>query len=177
MQAPICEVCLRSELLCAGCADKLNRGELSQAEIDVCRALYAMSDKMKGLKEVRLRKVIDTAGLGQPSERPSVLLLIAGTGDGGRLVGKGGAVVKALAKQFDKSIRVLEEAHDMRAFAAGLLAPAAIAGIDTVYGRDGESFRIRLPEAHRHRITIAPETATAVLSGIYSRRIELAFEP
>lgn len=167
MQAPICEVCLSSELLCAGCADKLARGELTQPEIDVVRALHGMSEKIRSLKEVRLRKVIDS----------NVLLLVAGAGDGARLVGKGGAVVKELAKTFGKSIRVLEEKPDMRSFAAELIAPAALLGVNTVYKKDGQSFRLRVPETHKRRLALTPETISAILGSLYGRQVDISFEP
>jgi transcription antitermination factor NusA-like protein len=167
MQAPICEVCLNSELLCAGCADKLARGEIAQAEIDVARTLYGMSEKIRSLKDVKLRKVIDS----------DVLLLVAGAGDGARLVGKGGAVVKDLAKTFGKSIRVLEEKTDMRAFASELISPAALLGINTVYRQEGESFRLRIPEVHRRRLAMSPETIVTVLSSLYGCKVEIVFEP
>lgn len=167
MQTPICEVCLSSGMLCAGCADKLARGEITQTEIDVVRTLYNLSEKIRSLKDVNLRRVIDA----------DVLLLVAGTGDGARLVGKGGAVVKELAKQFGKSIRVLEEKSDMRSFANDLISPAALLGINTVFKADGESYRLRVLEAHRRRLQMSPETITAVLGGIYDRKIELVFEP
>jgi len=167
MQAPICEVCLTSELLCAGCADKLSRGEISQTEIDVVRALHGMSDKIRSLKDVRLRKVIDS----------DIILLVAGAGDGARLVGKGGAVVKELAKTFGKSIRVLEEKPDMRTFAVELVSPAALLGINTVYRPGGESFRLRLPETHKRRLALTPEAITTVIGNLYGCRVEIMFEP
>ncbi|MBU5558024.1 MAG: hypothetical protein QW751_02600 [Candidatus Aenigmatarchaeota archaeon] len=167
MQAPICEVCLSSELLCAGCADKLSRGDITQTEIDVVRALYNMSEKIRSLKDVKLRKVIDS----------NVLLLVAGTGDGARLVGKGGAVVKELAKQFGKSVRVLEEKNDMRSFAAELISPASLLGINTVFRADGQSYKLRVPEAHKRRLAMTPETITMILKSLYGKDVELSFEP
>ncbi len=167
MQAPICEVCLNSELLCAGCADKLARGDITQADVDVARTLYTMSDKIRSLKDVKIRKVIDS----------NVLIIVAGAGDGARLVGKGGAVVKDLAKTFGKNIRVLEEKPQMRAFAAELITPATLLGVNTVYRQDGESFRLRVPEAHRRRLVMAPEAISAVLTSIYSCKTEIIFEP
>jgi len=154
-------------MLCAGCADKLARGEISQAEINVVRVLYNLSDKIHSLKDVKLKKVIDS----------DVILLVAGNGDGARLVGKGGAVVKELAKQFGKSIRVLEEKSDMRAFANELVSPASMLGLNTIFHKDGQSFRMRVPEVHRRRLQMSPETITSILSGIYGSKVEITFEP
>jgi transcription antitermination factor NusA-like protein len=152
----------------------MNTGKMSQIELDVSRFLHNLSNEIHSLSEVRLRRVIalDSAGDG----KPSVLLLIAGDGDGARLVGKSGAVVKALAKQFGRSIRVIEESPNIRIFVNNLLSPAIVTGINTVWRSGSELYRIRVPESHRRRLAIAPEIVPQIIQGLYSAPTELVFE-
>jgi len=165
MRAPLCEVCLSSEILCQGCAGKLERGELTQTEVDVSRFLWNMGDKLHSLREATIRKIIDS----------DVLLIVAGRGDGAKVVGKGGAVVKALAKRWGKSIRVLEE-NEFRPFVAELLHPLTVRGVNTLYTPDGEVLRVRLPAAQKPRSMITPEGFSAMMQQLYGRRAELLFE-
>jgi len=165
MRAPLCEVCLSSDILCQGCSGKLEREELSQVEIDVSRFIFALSDKLHSLKEATVRKVIDS----------DVLLIVAAKGDGAKLVGKGGAVVKALAKQWGKSIRVLEE-NNFKAFTAELLLPLTVTGVNTLFTPEGEILRVRLPTNQKPRSMITPDGFSVMMQRLYGQKAELLFE-
>jgi len=165
MRAPLCEVCLSSDILCQGCAGKLQTGELSQMEVDVSRFVFGLSDKLHSLKEATIRKIIDG----------DVMLIVAAKGDGAKLVGKGGAEVKALAKQWGKSIRVLEE-NEFRQFVSELLHPLTVTGINRLYTPDGEILRVRLPAAQKPRSIITPEGFGTMMHKLYGQKTELLFE-
>jgi transcription antitermination factor NusA-like protein len=165
MQAPLCQVCLNSDILCGGCSAKLASGELSQTEIEVSRFIHRLSDKIKSLQEAKLLKVIDS----------EVLLLVAGKGDAAKLVGKGGAIVKALAKRYSKSIRVLEE-KEFRPFLTELAQPLAVSGFNTVYTADGEMYRIRVPATQKQKQHISGATLAEVAQKLFGKKVELVFE-
>lgn len=165
MRAPLCEVCLSSNILCQGCSGKLEQGELSQADVDVSRFVWGLSEKLHSLKEATIRKIIDG----------DVLLIVAAKGDGAKLVGKGGAVVKALAKQWGKSIRVLEE-NDFRTFTAELLHPLTVTGVNTLYTPEGEVLRVRIPTAQKPRSMMTPEGFSSMMQKLYGQKAELLFE-
>ncbi|MEM5814245.1 MAG: hypothetical protein QXD77_00305 [Candidatus Aenigmatarchaeota archaeon] len=165
MQAPLCEVCLKSDILCGGCAAKLNNGELSQTEIEVSRFIHRLSDKIKSLQEAKLLKVIDS----------DVLLLVAGKGDAAKLVGKGGAIVKALAKKYDKSIKVLEE-KEFRPFMTELIQPLAVSGFNMVYTPEGETYRIRVPSGQKQKQHISELALADIAQKLFGKKVELVFE-
>ena len=113
MKAPICEICLRSSLLCSACKEKIDNGKISDTEVDVLKFLFRLSDRVRSLADIRIIRVIDS----------DIILIISGKGDAAKIVGKGGSVVKALAKEFGKSIKVIEEAGDFKDFLSKLLSP------------------------------------------------------
>jgi len=166
MQTPICEVCLKSKILCSACQEKLDKGFVSKTEVDVLRFLYNLSGDMKSLRDVRISRVVDCG----------VLLIIAGRGDAARLVGKGGSVVKALAKQFKKSIRVLEEATDFKEFIAELLSPSPVNGINTLYKDNEEIYKIRIPAVEKSHLIFTPENLSEIISNFYNLKAEIVFE-
>jgi len=165
MQAPICEVCLNSDILCGGCAAKLESGELSEIEVEVSRFIYKLSDKVKSLKEAKLLRVIDS----------DILLLVARKGDGAKLVGKGGAVVKALAKKYGKSIRVLEE-NEFKPFVTELLQPLSVTGFNIVYTPEGEIYKVRVPASQKQKQHLSELGLAEIVKKIFGKKIELAFD-
>jgi transcription antitermination factor NusA-like protein len=166
MQAPICEVCLKSDILCSACQEKLNRGEANKTEIDVSRFLYKLSEKMRSLKDVKILKVIDCG----------VLLIISGRGDAAKIVGREGAIVKKIAKEFRKSIRILEEAPSFKDFVEELISPTPINGINTLYKENEEIYRIRISNLQKGHLMISPEIFSKIISNFYNVKAELVFE-
>jgi len=166
MQTPICEVCLKSNILCSGCQDKLNTGKISQKDVELSRYLYALSEKMRSIRDIKILKVVDCGSL----------IIITGIGDAARLVGRGGVVVKKIAKDFKKSIRILEEATSFKDFVENLLSPAPISGINTLYKEDKEVYRVKIPSIQRNSVLINPEIFSQIISNFYNLKAEIVFE-
>jgi transcription antitermination factor NusA-like protein len=166
MQTPICEVCLKSNILCSGCQDKLNTGKISQKDVELSRYLYALSEKMRSIRDIKILKVVDCG----------TLIIITGIGDAARLVGRGGVVVKKIAKDFKKSIRILEEAPSFKDFVENLLSPAPISGINTLYKEDKEVYRVKIPSIQRNNVLITPEIFSQIISNFYNLKAEIVFE-
>jgi transcription antitermination factor NusA-like protein len=166
MQTPLCHDCLTSKSLCDKCSDNLKNKIITQEEIDVLRFIYYLSNKTHSLRDIEIVKVVDKG----------ILLIITGRGDAARLVGKGGSVVKLIAKKFKKSIRILEEASNLREFIEELVTPASISGINTLYRENEEIFRVRVPEIQKSHILLSQEDFSNVVSSFYDRKAELVFE-
>jgi len=166
MQTPICEVCLNSEMLCQHCQDKLNKGEISNLELEVCRFLYDLSKRIRSLKDVSIKRVMNCG----------VLLIVTKRGSAAKLVGRNGSVVKKIAKKFKRSIRILEEAADFRDFIEGLTSPVSINGINTLYRGEEEIFKIRIPLLKRNQLLISSDDLSNILSDLYHINAEFVFE-
>jgi len=70
----------------------------------------------------------------------------------GKLIGKGGKIVREISKTVERKIRVVGENSDLKSVATDILAPARISGINIVYGKDGEErykIRVRKEDARR----------------------------
>jgi len=166
MQAPICEVCLKSNILCSGCQEKLNSGKITQKDIEVSRYIYGLSERMRSIRDIKILKVVDCG----------TLIIITDVGDAAKLVGKGGVVVKKIAKDFKKSIRILEEAPTFKDFVESLLSPAPISGINTLYKEDKEVYRVKIPSIQRNNVIISPEIFSQIISNFYNLKAEIVFE-
>lgn len=157
---------MKSSILCSACQEKLEKGKIQGIDIEVSRFLFELSKKVKSLSDAKIAKIIDAG----------VLLLIAGRGDGAKLVGKRGLVVKALAKKFNKSIRVLEEAKNFREFAENLISPTIISGINTLYVSGEPVYKVRVSNEQKNRLLISPQNFSEIIFDLYDRKAEIIFE-
>ena len=162
MQSPLCEECLTSKTLC----DRCSKSMVGKEEVDVLKFVHKLSQKTPSLNDIKITKVLNH----------DVLLIITGRGDAAKLVGKGGSVVKIIAKRFKKSIRILEEASDFEDFVQGLITPAVVSGINTLYRDNEEITRIRVPEFQRNHMLVSPEDFSQVVSHFFKKKAEIVFE-
>ncbi len=145
----ICEVCLRSrDVLCPACEEKLNRGEISKLELEVCRFLKSLEEKFKVLRNARIVKVFH-------SEKQ--IIIVTRSGDAPKVIGKNGSIAKLISKEFGKPVKVIEECETVSEFANNFVYPASVEGVNIVYGKDGRvsKYRIRISRSQYRKIDVA----------------------
>ena len=167
MKAPICNVCLKSDVLCSNCEEKLENGEITELEIKVSRILKDLSNEYGSLRDSQIKHVYDTE---------NVLVIVTAEGDGAKVVGRGGEIVKEIADRVDKSIRVVEASQEDREVIKGLLSPAEIRSINTVFRPDGESQKVVVPDEYEGKINLSIEELEKLISDITGNSYEIAFE-
>ena len=167
MKAPICNVCLKSDVLCSNCEEKLENGEISDIEVEISRILYDLSNEYGSLRDSEIEHVFDTE---------KVVIVVTAEGDGAKVVGRSGEIVKELAGEIDKSIRVVEDSEDDREVIKGLLSPAEIESINTVFKPDGESKKIVVSDEYEGKINISIDEFEEVIGDITGTNYELSFE-
>lgn len=134
MKSSICNVCLKSDLLCPSCQEKLDKKEVSERELELFRKVSRLSDKFKGLKDVDIEEII---------EDDRILVIVCSKGDISRIVGKGGYNVKSMGKAVGKMIRIVEDTNDYRKFLQDLVFPTPIVSFSLVYSTEGEIYKIK----------------------------------
>ncbi|AAB85706.1 unknown [Methanothermobacter thermautotrophicus str. Delta H] len=150
MVLPICDVCLKSGILCQGCENKLKTGEVTQTELEIAKVLYRIGEGKLGFK-----RAIDLDG---------IVIIITEAGEVGKLIGKGGKIVKAISRAIGKKVRVVGEKSDLKSVAEDVLAPARISGINIVFGKDGEErFKIRVMREDARRVPGKLETLNNII--------------
>ena len=167
MKAPICNVCLKSDVLCSNCEEKLENGEISELEIKVSRILKDLSNEYGSLRDSEIKHVYDTE---------NVLVIVTSEGDGAKVVGRGGEIVKEIANSVDKSIRVVEASQEDRDVIQGLLSPAEIQSINTVFKPAGESQKVVVPEEYEGKINLSIDELESLIQKITGTDYEISFE-
>ena len=139
MVLPICDVCLKSGMLCQGCENKIKSGEITTLDLDIAKLLYKLGEGTIGFKK--------TIEIGD------VVIIVTDKNQVGKIIGKSGKIVRAISKKVGKKIRVIGEGSDFKEIARDILAPARISGINIVYGTDGEEkYKIRVMKEDSRRL-------------------------
>ena len=167
MKAPICNVCLKSDVLCSKCEEKLENGEITDLDIKVSRVLKELSNEHGSLRDSEIVKAYDTE---------NVVVIVTGPDDGAKVVGRKGEIVKKVADEVGKPIRVVEKAENDRDVINGLLSPGEIQSINTVFKPEGESQKIVVDEGFEDKINMTREDLEMIIQEITREEYELAFE-
>lgn len=166
MKVPICDVCLKNDILCEGCSQKIENGEISQSSVDIARFLYSLVDKYSYLEDIEIKEVF-------PGKE--VMVVITAGGDVGKVVGKHGEVVKLLAQEFHKPIRVVEADDDPKKFARNLLPNVELKGVNKVFSVDGEFLKAVVSKGDNNKILLTKEEFANLVKKITGKRVELSF--
>lgn len=153
MKAPICNVCLNSDILCMACKKRLDEGEVTQSDIEVSRIINEVGKTFNPLNEVEIKKVI---------EGKSISVIICKKGDGARLVGKNGVMIKKLSKLVGKPIRIVEESEDAKEFIENLIKPVPVLGMNVIYKPGKEILKIIIPKGRK--IPMSKESFAEVIN-------------
>ena len=139
MVLPVCDVCLKSGMLCQGCENKLKSGEISQMDLDIAKLLYKLGEGKIGFKK--------TIEIGD------TVIIVTDKEQVGKLIGKSGKIVREISRSIEKKVRVVGENSDLRSVARDILAPARLSGINIVYGKEGQKkYKIRVMAEDSRRI-------------------------
>jgi len=167
LRTPVCDVCLKSGILCQGCENKLKEGKISELDIKISRTLFEIAQKHRGLEKINFKHAISTSGL---------TVLVVGRGEIRFAVGRGGKVVRELENQLRAKIRVIEEGTQNRKLAQDILTPAKVLGVNVLYSGGKEEYRVRVPRQHLKRLPANVKGTEALLTKLTNKNTTVVFE-
>lgn len=106
----------------------MESGVVTDLDLKIARFLLSLEEKFPSLQNVCFQRAVDV---------DRTLAVIVGPGDVPRLLGYGGKIVKALAENTGRRVRILESGVDDRKFLEDLFAPLSIMTINTIWLPDG----------------------------------------
>ncbi len=165
MKTRVCEICLKSGLLCRSCTDKVETGKVSRTEVRVAEALLKLSGEKKQLKDIEIAKVVET---------PSSIVIICGRGDAPKVIGASGQNAKKLERALGKRVMVAEEAGNISEFVRNLLSPLPVASVSTVYRNGHEVLKVTTGRGRGQRIS--SKDFSEIVRAVYGKNAELSGE-
>ena len=165
MKSPICEICLKSGILCTACQSKVDQGSLKNADIEILRMIYKEVERNKALGKIEIKKII---------EGEAVLLVVCSQGDAAKIVGKGGFFAKKLSEAAKKTVRVVEASEDARAFLQNIVFPVPIISLNVLYTPEGDKYRIMIPQ--NSRLPFALNAFKSLAKDLLGKEVDIGFE-
>jgi transcription antitermination factor NusA-like protein len=156
-------MCLKSGILCTSCNDKLKSGKITEAEVRVAEILLRLSGERKQLRDVSVKKVIESGGM---------VVIICGQGDAAKVIGASGQNAKRLEKELSKRVMVVEEAGDMKEFVRNVLKPVQVLSISALYKQGMEI--IKVATGDRRAQKISSSDFSRIMKAIYGKDAEIS---
>jgi transcription antitermination factor NusA-like protein len=164
MKAPVCEICLKSGILCRSCDERMKKGEVSGMEVKIAGALLKLSRKRKALRDIEMVRA---------AESPGAVVVVCGKGDAAKIIGASGQTVKGLEKETGKRILIAEDADDMNGFVQNLISPLKLVSINTLY-KDGRELLKVVTKGKGQRIS--SRDFSAIMKAVHGMEAEMAGE-
>jgi transcription antitermination factor NusA-like protein len=168
MKTPICTIDIKSGFLCGRCQDKLEKGLITQLDIDMAKELLSLEDKNPSLKDVEFKRAVDTG---------QMVIVIVGQGNLPEALTSKGNVIKELEKRLSKKIRVIEENSNIRRTIEDMVTPAAVLGINTLWLPDGSlEKKVRLSANDSKKLPADIQVLEEAVKSLTRERIRIVFE-
>jgi transcription antitermination factor NusA-like protein len=163
----ICIFCAKSGVLCPKCQEKLDKGEITQDDVEISRWFIEYENKNPQLKDCTLHKVVRV---------PEMLVVMISC------IGKiSRAFLMKISKQISEekkmNVRIVEKTSSIKKLLEQILAPARVMGINTIWLPDGswESI-IRIPKVDRKKMPIDANSAEEIMKKLTGEIIHIVFE-
>ncbi|MCX6767948.1 MAG: hypothetical protein NTY90_04460 [Candidatus Micrarchaeota archaeon] len=165
MKTPVCEIDAKSGFLCPACQDRLSRGELTEADVEVSRILHKYLEQFS-LGAVEVGKAIDCGKT----------LVILTESDAGLLIGRGGKVASVIAKDYGKPVKIIQRTADLRKMVEELILPVRVLGINEVFKGGEKAWRVRIKRSDALRLPMQLSSIEKVLAQLTDQKTTIAFE-
>ena len=167
METPLCNFCLKSGILCQKCQKKVESGQVGETDIRIARLLMKLEGKYPPLQKIVFYNAY---------EIDDVLAIVVGKGNLSAFLGGDGKIMREIADNSNKKIRIIEKQGDMRKFLEDLFAPAAITTINKIWLPDGTTeTRVILPNRPR-RMPLKTKVLKELAKNIRGITLRIAFE-
>ena len=165
LRTPICIGCAWAKSLCSQCKEKMDRGTLSQLDVDVSRILHRINETHN----------ISRASFLNSIDFGNVIILLTDS-EPGILIGRRGKVVSALSLALGRKVRIVKKNPDIKHLIADLISPARLLGINAVYSEGKEKLKIKISAPQGKKLYIDEATLQSVIKSWIEKDVELVLE-
>jgi transcription antitermination factor NusA-like protein len=166
MKFPICSVCLKSDMLCNACAEKVGNEDIRMDEVKMFRRLNEILSDQKSLRDVEIKRAVGK----------KIIVIVTDKNGMAKLIGKGGRIVKKLAKELERPVRIVEYVPDLSDFIREVLFNVSILGINVLYKPEKKIYKIRVSKSERTKLPISSEILASISRSLFHADVDVVFE-
>ncbi len=165
MKTPICYFCAKSGVLCPRCQEKLDKGEITQADVEVSKWFIDHEAKNPQLKDYSILRTVKLPNM--------VIVMVSGSGNKALL----SKVSKQLSDEKRTSVRIVEKTSSIKRLLEQIVTPARVMGANTVWLPDGSwESTIKMPRSDMRKMPIDPKSAEEAIKILTGEVIHIVFE-
>lgn len=164
---PACKTCVSSGFLCKNCQKKLNRGEITDFELDLAKDLikWEEEEKYSFLKEISFFKAIDFE---------DVVILIVGDKDKIKINIELLNLIKELY-EIDQII-LIEKTNNPRAVVDSLISPNKLISLNEIFLATGDiQFKAVISSEYKDQILFTKEELEELVLELTSKITKIDF--
>ncbi|MEN3035582.1 MAG: transcription elongation factor NusA [Candidatus Methanosuratincola sp.] len=165
MKTPICYFCAKSGVLCPRCQEKLDKGEITQADVEVSKWFIDLEAKNPQLKDYSILRTVKLPNM--------VIVMVSGSSNKALL----SKVSKQLSDEKRISVRIVEKTSSIKRLLEQIVTPARVMGANTVWLPDGSwESTIKMPKSDVRKMPIDPKSAVDAIRILTGEVIHIVFE-
>ncbi|MDD1775847.1 MAG: hypothetical protein LUP94_00670 [Candidatus Methanomethylicus sp.] len=167
MKTPIDYFCAKSGVLCPHCQEKMDRGEVTEADIEVSKWFIESEIKNPALKDYIIYRTVKI---------PKMMVIMVGSSSG---VNR--ALLTKISKQMSDekrtNVRIVEKSSSIKKLLEQIVTPARVMGANTVWLPDGSwESTIRMPRSDLRKMPLDPRAAEEAIKILTGEVIHIVFE-
>ncbi len=153
MNIPICQVDLRSGILCPRHQKELDTGVFSPLDLEVMKTLLDLEGKIPNLKDVTYLKSAQTSDF--------AVLLLSGQNLPSNFWGRVGSELRG---KLNVNLRVIEKAPSLKRLVEQIIAPVRVVGVNTIWIPDGSrESSVVIERGDVNRLPSSPESVEKIV--------------
>ncbi len=167
MKTPICYFCAKSGVLCPRCQEKLDKGEVTEADVEVSKWFLDYEVKNSDLKDYVIHKTVKLPKM--------MIIMVSGGSNANRIQLQ--KVSKQLSDERKISVRIIEKTSSIKRLLEQIVTPARVMGANTVWLPDGSwESTIRIPRSDQRKMPLDQRSAEEAIRILTGEVIHIVFE-
>lgn len=167
MKTPICFFCAKSGVLCPRCQEKLDKGEVTEADVEVSKWFIDYEAKNPQLRDYVIHRTVKVPKM--------MIIMVSGGGGADR------ALLTKLSRQLSDekrtNVRIVEKTSSIKRRLEQIVTPARVMGANTVWLPDGSwESTIRMPRSDMRKMPLDPKSAEEAIKILAGEIIHIVFE-
>jgi transcription antitermination factor NusA-like protein len=167
LKTPICFFCAKSGVLCPRCQEKLDKGEVTEADVEVSKWFIDYEAKNPQLRDYVIHRTVKVPKM--------MIIMVSGGGGADR------ALLTKLSRQLSDekrtNVRIVEKTSSIKRRLEQIVTPARVMGANTVWLPDGSwESTIRMPRSDMRKMPLDPKSAEEAIKILAGEIIHIVFE-